>query len=162
MKSKSQTITSDSLINSRQTDLLRALLDAMIPRDASSGLPTGSDPKILSRVLEVLNTGRVETLRTALNALESLAMHMFRDGFVSLTMKRRMEIFAHWEQSHTTQAQAISSALLHCYYTDERVMHAHGMEPRPPFPKGFSIPQGDWTLLDPVKQRERFWRDAPQ
>jgi hypothetical protein len=38
-------------------------------------------------------------------------------------------------------------------------MLAYGREPRAHFPKGHSLPQGDWSLLDVVKQKEPFWRD---
>jgi len=34
------------------------------------------------------------------------------------------------------------------------------MEPRPPFPKGFTIEEGDWTLLDPVRRRGKLYRDV--
>ncbi len=47
-----------------------------------------------------------------------------------------------------------------CSYRDERVMRSLGMEPQPPFPKGFDLPQGDWSLLDPVRARGRIYRDA--
>jgi len=40
-------------------------------------------------------------------------------------------------------------------------MRAIGMELRPPFPRGFEVAQGDWSLLDPVRARGRIWRDAP-
>ena len=45
-----------------------------------------------------------------------------------------------------------------CYYRDDRVMRSLGMEPRPPFPKGYEVAQGDWSLLEPVKARDPFWR----
>jgi hypothetical protein len=36
-----------------------------------------------------------------------------------------------------------------------------GLEARPPFPKGHTLEQGDWSLLDPVRSRPKLWRDAP-
>ena len=47
-----------------------------------------------------------------------------------------------------------------CYHRDDRVMRAFGMEPRPPFPKGFEVEQGDWSLLDPVRARPKLYRPA--
>ena len=47
-----------------------------------------------------------------------------------------------------------------CYYRDDRVLTAIGVEPRPPFPKGYEVPQGDWSLLDPVRARGPIYRDA--
>ena len=40
------------------------------------------------------------------------------------------------------------------------VMRSLGMEPRPLFPKGFEVEQGDWSLLDPVRARPKLYRDA--
>jgi hypothetical protein len=53
---------------------------------------------------------------------------------------------------------ALSRVVLLCYYRDDRVMRSLGQEPRPPFPKGHVVEQGDWSLLDPVKRRAPFYR----
>jgi len=44
-------------------------------------------------------------------------------------------------------------------YRDDRVLLALGMEARPPFPHGYTLEQGDWSLLDAVRKRLPFWRD---
>jgi hypothetical protein len=36
-------------------------------------------------------------------------------------------------------------------------MRSPGQEPRPPFPEGHVIEQGDWSLLDPVRERVPMW-----
>jgi hypothetical protein len=33
-----------------------------------------------------------------------------------------------------------------------------GLEARPMWPKGNLVAEGDWSLLDVVKQREKFFR----
>ncbi|CAN5132580.1 hypothetical protein BH10PSE6_BH10PSE6_56580 [soil metagenome] len=53
---------------------------------------------------------------------------------------------------------ALTRVILLCYYRDDRVMRSLGQEPRPPFPIGHVVEQGDWSLLDPVKQRAPFYR----
>ena len=55
---------------------------------------------------------------------------------------------------------ALGRAVLQCYYRDDRVMRALGLEPRPPYPKGHVLEQGDWALLDVVRGRPRMWRDV--
>ena len=57
------------------------------------------------------------------------------------------------------EVQVLSRVLVAAYYRDDRVMLAYGREPRTPFPKGHVLSQGDWALLDVVKQKEPFWRD---
>jgi hypothetical protein len=58
------------------------------------------------------------------------------------------------------QVAALGRAVLQCYYRDDRVIRSLGLEPRPPFPKGHTIMQGDWSLLDKVRERPRMWRDV--
>ena len=53
---------------------------------------------------------------------------------------------------------ALIRVVLLCYYRDDRVMRSLGLEPRPPFPKGHVVEQGDWSLLDPVRARPPMWR----
>ena len=57
--------------------------------------------------------------------------------------------------------KSLTSVILQCYYRDDRVMRSLGMEPRPPFPKGLEVEQGDWSLLDPVRERPKFYREVP-
>jgi hypothetical protein len=54
---------------------------------------------------------------------------------------------------------ALGRAVLQCYYRDDRVLRALGVEPRPPYPRGRVLEQGDWSLLDAVRSRPRMWRD---
>ena len=49
--------------------------------------------------------------------------------------------------------------ILGAYYRDDRVLLALGLEARAPFPKGYTLEQGDWSLLDAVRHRAPFWRD---
>ena len=55
----------------------------------------------------------------------------------------------------------LSQIILQCYYRDDRVMRSLDMEVRPPFPKGFEVEQGDWSLLDPVRARPKLYREVP-
>jgi hypothetical protein len=53
---------------------------------------------------------------------------------------------------------ALVRVVLLCYYRDDRVMRSLGQEPRPPFPEGHVVEQGDWSLLDPVRKRSPMYR----
>ena len=52
----------------------------------------------------------------------------------------------------------LMSNIVQCYYQDDRVLEALDIEPRPPFPEGHDVEQGDWSLLDPVRARDKFYR----
>ena len=55
---------------------------------------------------------------------------------------------------------ALGRAVLQCYYRDDRVIRSLGLEPGPPFPKGHNLEQGDWSLLDAMRNRPPMWRDV--
>ena len=38
-------------------------------------------------------------------------------------------------------------------------MQGLGMEPRAPFPDGFEVETGDWSLLEPIKVRGKIYRE---
>ena len=47
-------------------------------------------------------------------------------------------------------AAALGRIVLGAYYRDDRVLLALGHEARAPFPKGYEVEQGDWSLLEVV------------
>jgi hypothetical protein len=61
------------------------------------------------------------------------------------------------EPAHAAILEAVTVG---CYYRGDRRLTSIGMEPRPPFPRGFEIEEGDWSLLDPVRARGPVYRDA--
>ena len=70
-------------------------------------------------------------------------------------------IFADMRDESPGLALLLVNVVVRCYYRDDRVMRSLNMELRPPFPKGFELEQGDWSLLDPVRARGRAYREVP-
>ena len=58
----------------------------------------------------------------------------------------------------TVPVTTLLSLLAQCYYRDDRVLEAIGLEPRAPYPKGYEVENGDWELLEPVKSRGPIYR----
>jgi len=136
---------------------LACVAGLMIPASAEYRVPGADDAAILADIVKSL--GRDEAaVREALARLDRLA-----DGrFADLTSSRQEDVAAAFRAEGGTQLAALTRAILLCYYRDERVMRSLDMEVRPPFPKGHVLEQGDWSLLDAVRQRPKLWRDAPQ
>jgi hypothetical protein len=82
--------------------------------------------------------------------------------FAALDQDAREAVMARFQNAGGPAVVALSRAVLQCYYRDDRVLIALGLEPRPPFPKGHVLEQGDWSLLDAVRGRGRMWRDVDQ
>jgi hypothetical protein len=131
--------------------MFRRLIGIMIPADLETALPSADDPLILEDCIASLG-------RDA-EAIRILLAELVRIGFLDLpTDQAELKAMALLGENRA-EVQALSRVVVAAYYRDDRVMLAYGREPRAPFPKGHSLPQGDWSLLDVVKQKEPFWRD---
>jgi hypothetical protein len=140
-----------------EIDDLRAFAGMMIPASAAYGVPGADDPAIFADVLANLGRDR-DDVAAGLQRLKELAGGA---TFASLPPERRQAIGETLRAEGGLPLAAITRLILLCYYRDDRVMGSLGQEPRPPFPKGHTVEQGDWSLLDPVKKRPPLWRRVP-
>ncbi len=135
---------------------LRCVAAMMIPASAEYDVPGADDDVIFADIVASLGRDRGD-VRRALAALQRLA----GGGFADLDIAAREAVAEEFRAIGGTPAAALSRVILQCYYRDDRVVLSLGLEPRPPFPKGHTLEQGDWSLLDPVRARPKMWRDAP-
>lgn len=122
--------------------VLRRLAGIMIPPDPAFGVPGADDDLIFADIARSLGRDRADVVAS----LPPLAGADQDTLFTFLA-------------SGSRTATALSRSVLQCYYRDDRVLVSLGLEPRPPFPKGNVLEQGDWSLLDAVRHRQPFWRD---
>ncbi|MBM3645860.1 MAG: hypothetical protein FJX02_16170 [Alphaproteobacteria bacterium] len=147
-----------SPLSDGETRDLGALAAIMIPASATYGMPGADDPTILADILKSLD-------RDTDDARQALAALATRAGggagtFASLPADRRRDIAMAFKDKGGAALFNLNRVVLLCYYRDDRVMRALGQEPRPPFPKGHEVEQGDWSLLDPVRAMKPIWRRA--
>ena len=140
-------------LSDTQQESLRLLLAMMIPASERHGVPGADDPLILADMLATLG-------RQPAPALDALArLHEVAAGpLADLDPAGREAAVQDFRHQHRGRAMLLVSVAVQCYYRDDRVMRSLGMEPRPPFPQGFTLEQGDWSLLDPVRTRAPMWR----
>jgi hypothetical protein len=143
----------DHGLTPEEVRLLRALAGTIIPASATYGVPGADDELIFNDILKNLERDR-DDVRRALAHLEELAGGAFAD----LGPQRRAEVANAFRAHGGAPLAALVRVVLLCYYRDDRVMRSLGQEPRPPFPKGHEVEQGDWSLLDPVRVRPPMYR----
>lgn len=142
-------------LTAEQTRDFRALAGTIIPPSASYGVPGADDERIFSDILHSLERDR-DDVHLALSHLARLA----GGGFAELDPARRAEVAATFRETGGAPLAALVRVVLLCYYRDDRVMQSLGLEPRPPFPLGHVVEQGDWSLLDPVRARAPMYRSV--
>lgn len=135
---------------------LRTLAGHMIPASEEFTVPGADDAAIFDDILRSLGRDR-DSVRAALGRLAAQA----GGGFAALDAARQEAVAAAFLASDAPEVTILGRVILQCYYRDDRVVRSLGLEPRPPFPKGHTLEQGDWSLLDPVRARPQLWRDAP-
>jgi hypothetical protein len=140
-------------LSAAETADLRAFAGTMIPASARYAVPGADDDRIFADILRSLERDRTD-IGTALARLRTLAAGPLGE----LPADRRLEVTNALRHEGGLPFAALTRVILLCYYRDDRVMVSLGQEPRPPFPKGHVVEQGDWSLLDPVKKRAPFYR----
>jgi hypothetical protein len=144
-------------LSAGEIDGLRAFAGMMIPASAAYGVPGADDPAIFADILANLGRDRDDVA----HALKQLSVLANGVPFAALPPERRRAVAEAFRAGGGLPLAAITRVILLCYYRDDRVMGSLGQEPRPPFPKGHTVEQGDWSLLDPVKKRPSLWRRVP-
>ena len=139
---------------------LRCLVALMIPASAEYGVPGADDDAIFSDILRSLGRD-AQAVRQALRELDQCATRSSRGtAFADLPEHERATAAQRLRETRPALASVLVAVTTRCYYRDDRVMRSLGMEPRPPFPRGFEVEPGDWSLLEPVRARGRIYRDA--
>jgi hypothetical protein len=139
-----------------QRNDLRTVAAMIIPASDEYKVPGADDPAIQADMLATL--GRDAALvRQALDHLARLA----GKPLAELDAAKRDTIANEFRATGGGAAATLVRVVLQCYYRDDRVLRSLGLELRAPFPKGYTLEQGDWSLLDPVKARAGELRRAP-
>ncbi|HEV2188930.1 MAG TPA: hypothetical protein VGR70_17105 [Stellaceae bacterium] len=145
----------DNPLTPAQRDDLRALAGIIIPASAEFDVPGADDPAIQADMLATLGRD-TDPVREALDQLARLA----GAPLTGLDPARRQAVAMELRATGGRAIATLTRVVLQCYYRDDRVVRSLGLEPRPPYPKGHVLEDGDWSLLNPVRARPPLWRRA--
>ena len=146
--------TTDSGLSAAERRDLAAIAGTMVPADAALGMPGADDPAILADIEKSIGRD-LPSIREAMAAIARQA----GGAFPGLDRDRREALIDGWYKSGGAATTMLGRLVLGAYYRDDRVLTALGLEARAPFPKGYTLEQGDWSLLDAVRHRPKLWRD---
>lgn len=143
----------ETTLSPAQQDDLRILSGIIIPASAEYRVPGADDPVIQADMLATLgrDTGPVAA------ALDQLA-RLAGGPMARLGPVQREAVAMELRSAGGAAVATLARVVLQTYYRDDRVVRSLGLEPRPPFPKGHELEQGDWSLLDPIRARPPMWR----
>ena len=148
-------MTAANELTSAHRNDLRTVAAMIIPASDEYKVPGADDPAIQADMLATLGRDTA-MVRQALDHLARLAGQPLAD----LDAAGRDAVAREFRASGGETAAVLVRVVLQCYYRDDRVLRSLGLELRAPFPKGYTLEQGDWSLLDPVKARPSTLRRA--
>ena len=143
-------------LTSAQRDDLRIVAAMIIPASDEYKVPGADDPAIQADMLATLGRDKAMVAQ-ALGHLARLAGRPMAE----LDTAKRDAVATEFRATGGAAAATLIRVVLQCYYRDDRVLRSLGLELRAPFPQGYTLEQGDWALLDPVKARAGELRRAP-
>ena len=146
-------MSADDPLTPAQRDDLRAIAGVIIPANPEFDVPGADDPAVQADIAATLGRD-ADLVRVALEELARLAGEPFAD----LDPTRREAVAGELRAQGGAGVATLVRVVLQCYYRDDRVLRSLGLEPRPPYPKGYELEEGDWSLLDPVRARSPMWR----
>lgn len=133
---------------------LAKIAGTMVPEDPAFEVPGADDPAIMADILTSIGRD-LPLVREALAAIAERS----GGGFAGMDRDGREALINDYYGSGGAAAAALGRVILSAYYRDDRVLVSLKHEARAPFPHGYTLEQGDWSLLDAVRQRPPLWRD---
>jgi hypothetical protein len=149
-------MSADNALSSAQRDDLRTVAGMIVPASTEYDVPGADDAAIQTDILGTIGRD-TDGVRAALDHLARLA----GKPLANRDSVGRDAVAREFRTSGGAAAATLVRVVLQCYYRDDRVLRSLGLELRAPFPKGYTLEQGDWSLLDPVKAKPPMLRRAP-
>lgn len=153
-------VAAGSGLSPEQTRTLTCVLDQIVPPSADGRLP-GAGQLGLAAAIEQGVRERPELepgLLEGLAALEACARARSADGFVDVAAAERRALLDQAASQVPGFLLPLVFQTLVAYYAHPAVLEALGHEPRPPYPKGYDVPPTDFSILDPVRERDPIYR----
>ncbi len=168
--------------NSAQRAALDALMDLLIPASRDGRMPAARTLGLYGAGLygaglqgvglhggglnNAAQAGASATLRAAdralfeqgLAALDALAQEAHGAPFAQLGAAPAKALVDALRNQHPAFVQCFVTQTVGRYLAHPVVMPLLGLEPRPPWPQGNVVAEGDWSMLDVVKRREKIYR----
>jgi hypothetical protein len=148
-------MSAENALSSAQRDDLRTVAAMIIPASTEYAVPGADDAAVQADILKTMGRD-TEAVRMALDHLARLG----GKPLAELDVARRDAVAQEFRASGGLAAATLVRVVLQCYYRDDRVLRSLGLELRAPFPIGYTLEQGDWSLLDPVKAMKPSLRRA--
>lgn len=140
---------------------LDAVLDAVVPASGGGRRPGAGALGLARPIADAMRRSPdlAAAVRGGLAGLDALAREGGAASFDALAPAPREALIRALAERQPGFLPGLLFHLYAAYYQHPQVLAAIGLDPRPPFPKGYSIEPSDLeALLAPVRMREPLYR----
>ena len=143
--------------NPERPKSLDVVLNLIIPPSEDGRLPGVAHYDLWEYICTVAGQ-LAQTIRNDLDRLDQHANARFGKSLAALTHADAQLMVDELRVVEPDFMADLVRQTFSCYYQQDRVLEAIGMEARAPYPKGFEVAPGDFSLLDPVRGRADLYR----
>lgn len=139
-------------------EALLAFVDTIIP--AGQGMQPMPSAAELDAFRSMSSDEYNTHWRARLTVVEKEAETRFGSGLAAMSGAERTTLIEELHRAEPSVVRALITRTASLYYMDDLIMTLLGLQARAPYPDGNSMPETDWSILEPVKQRGGSWRQA--
>jgi hypothetical protein len=148
------------VFNTSQMGVLNVLLDLLIPASPDGRMPAARSLDLFVD-LRHLPVKDYMLFESGLSELEARARQDHGTGFAQLPIGEAQILVDALRSDAAAFIKSFTTQAVGRYLAHEVVMPLIGLEARPHWPTGHTVNDGDWSLLDVVKQRPKLYRIIP-
>lgn len=145
------------MTNHELQSTLAMVLNQIIPPSSDGRMPGAADVDFPAFAED---RGSLPWIREGLEKIMAESQMRFQRGLAELNDSEAVELMEIVARTMRDFFNRLSHMVIQCYYKNDRVLAAIGVELRAPFPKGYSVEEGDLTLLEEVFNRGKIYRDG--
>ncbi len=150
---------SDPTLSEEAARGLAAVLDLLVPPSEDGRLP-GAGALGLAPTLHANVPDLRVVIELGLAALDERARNRGARDFAGLAKDERSAILNEVAAEQAAFVPGLVFQTYVHYYQHPRVLSGLQLEPRPPYPKGYEMEPSDLSLLDPVRERSKLYREC--
>ncbi len=140
-----------------QTAILNLLMDLLIPASSDGKMPSARSLDLYADISAMPLKDRM-VFDSGLAEIQ-IRSHALRGvDYVQLDAENKKTLIDGLRTEAGPFIQCFMTQTVARYLVHDRVMPLMGLEARAPWPKGYNVAQGDWSLIDVVRKRGKIYR----
>jgi hypothetical protein len=147
-------------LSEQQRELLAAVIDRIIP--PSDSVPSTAEVGVTEHVegISGIFPPSRSVLANGLKAVEATSSSNYSKRFVALSDGEKSSVLRDVEPRHKQFFDTLVRETYSGYYSHPTVLRAKGLPLSAPQPIGYEVEPFDMSLLEPVRNRGKAYRDA--